>query len=65
MEMTVSGMRLAPCSDQDKKVKLFDVVNFDMINIIRLDFTPAAMEFVHGQDALMCLLAISEGIKFT
>mmetsp|Transcript_28061 Transcript_28061/g.50262 ORF Transcript_28061/g.50262 Transcript_28061/m.50262 type:complete len:585 (+) Transcript_28061:112-1866(+) len=61
MSMSLDGLRLATCSDQDKKVKLFDVVNFDMINIVRLDFSPGAMEFVHGRDALTSLLAISEG----
>lgn len=63
MTMSLDGLRLATCSDQDKKVKLFDVVNFDMINIIRLEFTPSSMEFVHGRDSLTSLLAISEGSK--
>jgi peptidylprolyl isomerase domain and WD repeat-containing protein 1 len=63
MVMSADGMRLATYSDQDKKVKLFDVVNFDMINIVRLEFSPGAIEFVHGREALTSLLAVSEGNK--
>ena len=32
------------CSASDKTVKIFDVSNFDLINMIRLDFNPNCCE---------------------
>ena len=32
----------------DKSLKIFDVINFDMINMIRLDFVPQAVSFIHS-----------------
>jgi peptidylprolyl isomerase domain and WD repeat-containing protein 1 len=33
----------------DKSLKVFDVINFDMINMIRLDFVPLACCFIHAE----------------
>lgn len=30
----------------DKTVKVFDVINFDMINMIKLDFVPNCTEWI-------------------
>jgi len=44
----------------DKNAKVFDVVNFDMINIINLGFVPRCVAWIHqGADAIPCV-AISE-----
>ena len=32
----------------DKSLKIFDVINFDMINMIRLDYVPQAVSFIHS-----------------
>lgn len=32
----------------DKSLKVFDVINFDMINMIKLDFVPFACSFIHA-----------------
>jgi peptidylprolyl isomerase domain and WD repeat-containing protein 1 len=32
----------------DKSLKVFDVINFDMINMIKLDFVPLACSFIHS-----------------
>ena len=32
----------------DKSLKIFDVTNFDMINMIRLDYVPQAVSFIHS-----------------
>ena len=32
----------------DKSLKVFDVINFDMINMIRLDYVPLACSFIHS-----------------
>lgn len=40
----------------DKNVKIFDVVNFDMINMIQLDFIPKCAEWIHiANDAISAL----------
>ena len=31
----------------DKSLKIFDVINFDMINMIRLDYVSQAVSFIH------------------
>jgi peptidylprolyl isomerase domain and WD repeat-containing protein 1 len=33
-------------STSDNSVKIFDVQNFDLIHMIRFDFTPGACEFI-------------------
>ena len=41
-----TGALLATCGD-DKAVKVFDVVNFDMINILKLDYVPSCCAWIH------------------
>lgn len=38
---------MATVCQQDKSVKIFDVENFDMINILRFDFAPRAACWIH------------------
>ncbi|BEJ15987.1 hypothetical protein CspHIS471_0505920 [Cutaneotrichosporon sp. HIS471] len=40
--------------------RVFDVVNFDMINILKLGFTPKAACWVHAPGAGQALLAVSD-----
>ena len=44
----------------DGSVKVFDVANFDMINMINLSFTPRACCWVHKRGKASTILAISE-----
>lgn len=44
--VTSSGSELASISRKDKSVKIFDVVNFDMINMFSLKFEPKCVEWV-------------------
>ncbi|EPQ27828.1 uncharacterized protein PFL1_04573 [Pseudozyma flocculosa PF-1] len=44
----------------DGSVKVFDVVNFDLINMIKLDFTPRAICWVHRKGRAETILAIAE-----
>ncbi|KAG9126634.1 hypothetical protein FRC07_002647 [Ceratobasidium sp. 392] len=44
---------------EDGSVKVFDVINFDMINMIKLDYTPKTACWVHRGQA-QALLAISD-----
>ncbi|TFK88196.1 peptidyl-prolyl cis-trans isomerase [Polyporus arcularius HHB13444] len=45
---------------EDGSAKVFDVVNFDMINMLKLGYTPNACCWVHKRGQAMGLLAISE-----
>ncbi|PCH40031.1 peptidyl-prolyl cis-trans isomerase [Wolfiporia cocos MD-104 SS10] len=45
---------------EDGTAKVFDVVNFDMINMIQLGFTPHACCWVHRRGQAQGLLAVSE-----
>ncbi|KAF9533146.1 hypothetical protein CPB83DRAFT_845916 [Crepidotus variabilis] len=53
------GQLLATVSD-DMTAKVFDVVNFDMINIIKLGFKPATCCWVHNRGRPQGLLAVSD-----
>ncbi|KIJ54621.1 hypothetical protein M422DRAFT_153445 [Sphaerobolus stellatus SS14] len=45
---------------EDGTCKVFDVINFDMINMINLDFKPLACCWVHRKGQAQGLLAISD-----
>ncbi|OAX37556.1 hypothetical protein K503DRAFT_226461 [Rhizopogon vinicolor AM-OR11-026] len=44
----------------DGSAKVFDVVNFDMINMIKLGFTPHTCRWVHKRGQAQGLLPVSE-----
>lgn len=44
----------------DNSVKIFDVVNFDLLAFVNLDFAPLCVCWVHGRGASFPRLAISE-----
>lgn len=49
------------CSaSQDKSLKIFDVLNFDMINMMRLDYTPNQVEWIHSPGDPIQTLAVSD-----
>lgn len=45
-------------ASSDKNVKIFDVVNFDMINMIKLDFVPLCAEWIHQPNDAISALAV-------
>jgi len=55
--LTVNVMGTLACtSSTDKNVKVFDVINFDMINMIKLDFTPSCTCWIYkAGDTIPCL----------
>jgi len=57
MALNASGTLLATISS-DRHAKVFDVQNFDMINIIKLDETPVKAEWVHRSEDLVPALAV-------
>ncbi|KAI0769008.1 peptidyl-prolyl cis-trans isomerase [Trametes elegans] len=45
---------------EDGSVKVFDVVNFDIINMLKLDYIPNACCWVHKRGQALGVLAVSE-----
>ncbi|KAF9221560.1 hypothetical protein BS17DRAFT_737282 [Gyrodon lividus] len=56
---SADGQLFASISE-DGSAKVFDVVNFDMINMLQLGFTPHACCWVHRRGQAQGLLAISD-----
>ncbi len=48
MDSNFNGTYLCTISN-DKSLKIFDVVNFDMINMMKLDFSPLTCTFIHSE----------------
>ncbi|KAK7868771.1 hypothetical protein R5R35_003621 [Gryllus longicercus] len=60
-ELTTNYNGTFLCSvSSDKSLKVFDVVNFDMINMMRLDYVPLCAEWVHCPGDPIPALAISD-----
>lgn len=53
-----NGTLLATVSADDKSIKIFDIINFDMINMIQLDFRPSCIAWVHQSADAIYALAI-------
>ncbi|XP_055376555.1 peptidylprolyl isomerase domain and WD repeat-containing protein 1 [Condylostylus longicornis] len=58
LAVNISGSLMCTAST-DKSIKIYDVVNFDMINMIKLDFTPHCVEFIHSPGDAIPALAVS------
>ncbi|GFS84199.1 peptidylprolyl isomerase domain and WD repeat-containing protein 1 [Nephila pilipes] len=54
-----SGTLLCSISN-DNSMKVFDVVNFDMINMIKLSFCPGYCEWIHGAGDAIAAIAVSK-----
>ncbi|KAJ7644158.1 hypothetical protein FB45DRAFT_289732 [Roridomyces roridus] len=61
---SADGQLFATVSE-DGTAKVFDVVNFDMINIIKLGFTPHSCCWVHRRGQAQGLLAVSDSASGT
>lgn len=51
------GTLLASISN-DQSLKVFDVVNFDMINMMKLDYVPRTLEWIHRSGDAVTALAV-------
>lgn len=59
--LTTNVMGTLLCtSSTDKTAKIFDVINFDMINMIRLDFVPLTTCWIYNSGDTIPCLAISD-----
>ncbi|XP_043225175.1 peptidylprolyl isomerase domain and WD repeat-containing protein 1-like isoform X2 [Amphibalanus amphitrite] len=60
-DMAASGTGALLCTiSADKSVKIFDVINFDMINMMKLPYVPRCCQWVHAAGDALAALAISE-----
>uniref|UniRef100_A0A183BC71 WD_REPEATS_REGION domain-containing protein n=1 Tax=Echinostoma caproni TaxID=27848 RepID=A0A183BC71_9TREM len=53
-----SDGELACTVGDDKTAKVFDVVNFDMISMMKLDFIPAGCCFIYSPKDEVAVLAL-------
>ncbi|KAG9158147.1 hypothetical protein Leryth_000282 [Lithospermum erythrorhizon] len=59
LAVSVDGMLCCTISN-DKSVKIYDVVNYDMMAMLRLPFVPGAVEWVYKQGDVKAKLAVSD-----
>jgi peptidylprolyl isomerase domain and WD repeat-containing protein 1 len=59
MATSSDGLLMCTISD-DKAIKIFDVVNFDMISMMKLGYVPGCCEWVYGGGASVPALACCE-----
>lgn len=59
MQVSVDGLFCCTISN-DRSVKIYDVVNFDMMVMMRLPFIPSAVEWAYRQGDVKAKLAISD-----
>ncbi|KAL3324850.1 hypothetical protein AABB24_038782, partial [Solanum stoloniferum] len=59
LSVSIDGMLCCTISS-DKSLKIYDVVNYDMMSMIRLPFIPGCVEWVYKQGAVKAKLAVSD-----
>ncbi|EKX47585.1 hypothetical protein GUITHDRAFT_106571 [Guillardia theta CCMP2712] len=59
MAVSLDGVWMCSVSSKDKVLNVFDVINFDMVNRIQLDFTPSRVEWISRAGANKMLIAIA------
>lgn len=57
--LVANGQGTLLCSaSNDKSLKVFDIINFDMINMMKLDYVPKCCEWIHKAGDAVSLLAV-------
>ena len=49
----------------DKSIKIFDVMTFDLLSMLTMDFTPRCLCWIHKRGASLPLLAVSDEVNHT
>jgi peptidylprolyl isomerase domain and WD repeat-containing protein 1 len=60
MQVSVDGLLCCTISN-DRSVKIYDVVNYDMMFMMRLPYVPGAIEWVYREGDVKPKLAVSDG----
>lgn len=60
VSLSANEERYASCCPQEQTIKVFDVLNFDLMNMIKLNFTPMHICFVHKASSFAAILAVSD-----
>lgn len=60
LSVSANGSLAASLSHADKSAKIFDVPNFDMINMLKLGFAPRVCAWVHQPADPIAALAVSD-----
>ena len=60
MRSNSTGSLISTICASDQTLKVFDVINFDMINMIKLPFTPKVSEWVHSPGDALSTIAVSD-----
>jgi peptidylprolyl isomerase domain and WD repeat-containing protein 1 len=58
--LSSNEQRLATVSSKDQTLKVFDVVNFDLMHMIKLKFTPELCEFINKHSSFTSIVAITQ-----
>ena len=58
-QVSLDGLLCCTISN-DRSVKIYDVVNYDMMVMIRLPFVPGSVEWVYKQGDVKARLAVSD-----
>ncbi|KAI8367223.1 peptidyl-prolyl cis-trans isomerase cyp15 [Choanephora cucurbitarum] len=64
ISLSADGELLATISD-DMSMKVYDITNFDMINMIKLKYKPKAVCWIHQKGQAQALVAVSEAENST
>lgn len=56
MDIAIDGTTFA-CASVDKGLKVFDVINFDMINMFKLNHLPNSIAWIYQKGAPLSLIA--------
>ncbi|EAA10133.4 AGAP008660-PA [Anopheles gambiae str. PEST] len=59
LAVNCSGTYLCTAS-VDKSIKVFDVINFDMINMLKLEYVPYRVEWIHRMGDVISYLAVAD-----
>ncbi|XP_055342892.1 peptidylprolyl isomerase domain and WD repeat-containing protein 1-like [Paramacrobiotus metropolitanus] len=59
ISVNTTGTLLATISS-DKSMKVFDVINFDMINMMKLGYTPLTCEWIHAPGEPVSTVAVAD-----
>ena len=58
--LSSNEQRLATVCPKDQSLKVFDVVNFDLMHMIKFKFIPELCEFIHKTTSYSSVIAVTQ-----